>query len=82
MINDGLMKGIHEFKHEIKPGFSRLGFSENLLKTLVMLHTIFEDFVSISKQRCLLESCSTLSLETFGTNFSLILAMKRDLWLI
>ena len=59
----------------------KLGFSENMLKTLVMLHAIFEDFVSISKQRGLLESCSTLSLGTFGTNFILIWAMKRDLQL-
>ena len=82
MIYDGFNKGMHEYKHDYKLGFARLGFSENMLKMLVMLHANFEDFVSISRPKCLLESCSTLSLETFGTNFSLIGAMKRDLWLI
>ena len=43
MIKDGLMKGIHMFKHESKLSFASLGFSENTLKLWIMLHAIFED---------------------------------------
>ena len=60
----------------------KLGFFENMLKTLVMLHAIFEDILSISRPKCLLESCISKRLETFGTDFSLIGAIKHDLLLI
>ena len=79
MFSDGFNKGMHEYKHDYKLGFARLGFSENMLKTLVMFHASFEDFGSISRPKCLLESCSNLSLKTFGTDFSLIGAIKQEL---
>ena len=76
-------KGFKDHRHEI---MHETNLEDELEKVLFWvltnsdLHDLFDGLMSISSKNSKHESCRYMSLVNFGTSFSLIGVIKREIW--